>query len=155
MQLGIGVGLSDTEINDPNLAVAPCGSGQCTVLDPLDANGNALVDGNPFPNAPEYTYNLSADYTIPIGDGGLLLSADYVVVGDTNFFLYESAEFNFDENPELGLRIGYAWAGQEIALFGRNVTDEENLIGGIDFNNNTGFVNEPRTYGITYKRFVW
>ncbi len=155
LQLGVGLGLSDTEINDPNLAVATCGSGQCTVLDPLDGNGNALVDGNPFPNAPEYTYNLSADYTIPIGDGGLLLSADYVVIGDTNFFLYESAEFNIDENPELGLRIGYAWAGQEIALFGRNVTDEENLIGGIDFNNNTGFVNEPRTYGVTYKRFVF
>lgn len=154
-QISLGLGLGDTEIKDPNLAVAPCGSGQCTVLDPLDANGNALVNGNPFPQAPEYTYSIGLDYTIPMGDGGLLLSANYVAIGDTNFFLYESEEFGFDENVELGLRIGYAWAGQEVALWSRNVTDEENLIGGIDFNNNTGFVNEPRTYGITYKRFVF
>ena len=155
LQFSLGVGFSDTEINDPNLAVAPCGSGQCTVLDPLDASGNALVDGNPFPQAPEYTYNVGLNYTIPIGDGGLLLSAEYVAIGDTNFFLYESEEYGFDENTELGLRVGYAWGGQEVALWSRNVTDEENLIGGIDFNNNTGFVNEPRTYGITYKRFVF
>ena len=31
----------------------------------------------------------------------------------------------------------------------RNITDEDNVKGGIDFNNNTGFVNEPRTFGIS------
>mgnify|MGYP002622638326 FL=1 len=153
--LTLGLGLVNTEIEDPNLRVAPCGSGQCTVLDPLDGNGFALVNGNPFPNAPEHTVNLGLDYSIPMQNGGWLLSLDYTNLGETNFFLYESREYGFDENWELGLRIGYGWGPQEIALFGRNVTDEENLIGGIDFNNNAGFVNEPRTFGITYKRFVF
>jgi iron complex outermembrane receptor protein len=30
----------------------------------------------------------------------------------------------------------------------RNILDEEALEGAIDFNNLTGFVNEPRTYGV-------
>ena len=33
----------------------------------------------------------------------------------------------------------------------RNITDEENLVGGIDFNNNTGFVNEPRIIGLSFR----
>jgi iron complex outermembrane receptor protein len=35
----------------------------------------------------------------------------------------------------------------EFALWGRNITDTEARTGGIDFNNLTGFVNEPRTVG--------
>ncbi|MDZ7826019.1 MAG: hypothetical protein U5R48_08425 [Gammaproteobacteria bacterium] len=60
--------------------------------------------------------------------------------GKTEFFLYDSAEFQSDGNFELGAKVGYrrmdgSW---EASLFGRNITDEENLKGGIDFNNNTG-----------------
>jgi len=36
----------------------------------------------------------------------------------------------------------------EIAAFGRNITDEDNVLGFIDFSNNTGFVNEPSVWGI-------
>jgi iron complex outermembrane recepter protein len=32
-----------------------------------------------------------------------------------------------------------------VALFGRNITDQIRIVGGIDFNNLTGFINEPRT----------
>lgn len=76
--------------------------------------------------------------------------------GRTNLFLYESEEFHSDGNFEGGLRIGYAGEtrgglGYETALFVRNITDEENLVGGIDFNNNTGFVNEPRIFGISLR----
>ena len=38
----------------------------------------------------------------------------------------------------------------DVAVF-RNITDEENLKGGIDFNNLTGFVNEPRIFGLTFQ----
>ena len=37
-----------------------------------------------------------------------------------------------------------------MALFGRNITDEIGLVGGIDFNNLTGFVNEPRLWGVEF-----
>lgn len=38
----------------------------------------------------------------------------------------------------------------QVMAFGRNITDEENLTGAIDFNNLTGFVNEPRTFGVQF-----
>jgi iron complex outermembrane receptor protein len=49
--------------------------------------------------------------------------------------------------------LGYAGnAGAwEVALFGRNITDEENVKGGIDFNNLTGFDNEPRIIGVSFR----
>ena len=39
----------------------------------------------------------------------------------------------------------------EIAVFGRNITDEENVKGAIDFNNLTGFDNEPRVIGVSFR----
>ena len=64
--------------------------------------------------------------------------------------LYEAVEFKTDGQHEVGLRIGYRnnATGLEIAAFGRNMTDEDNVLGFVDFSNNTGFVNEPRTWGI-------
>jgi iron complex outermembrane receptor protein len=35
-------------------------------------------------------------------------------------------------------------------VFGRNITDQTRIVGGIDFNNLTGFLNEPRTVGVEF-----
>jgi len=40
-----------------------------------------------------------------------------------------------------------------VALFGRNITDEDNVKGFVDFSNNTGFVNEPAIWGIEANYF--
>jgi iron complex outermembrane receptor protein len=37
-----------------------------------------------------------------------------------------------------------------VALFGRNITDEMTAVSGIDFNNLTGMLNEPRTWGLQF-----
>jgi len=57
-----------------------------------------------------------------------------------------------DDSFELGLRLGYAFsdARYEVALFGRNITDAEIIRGGIDFNNLTGFTNDPRIIGLEF-----
>jgi iron complex outermembrane receptor protein len=149
-----GGSYNDTEIDDPNLVTATCGSGQCTVLDPLDGNGFAILDGNPFPQAPEFMLNVTARYSTAVnGNDELYVLADFVNQGDTSFFLYESAEFHTGSIYETGLRAGYIGNdGQwELSVFARNLTDEENLKGGIDFNNNTGFVNEPRIFGLNFR----
>jgi iron complex outermembrane receptor protein len=39
----------------------------------------------------------------------------------------------------------------QASIFGRNITDEVKAVGGIDFNNLTGFINEPRTYGAEFR----
>ncbi len=154
--LTAGFALNETEIKDPNLSVAICGSGQCTPTDTLINIGGtdrALVDGNPFPNAPKITANFIADYKAPINDSmDFVLSFDGSIQGKTNLFLYESLEYNTSGNFELGGKIGLTFDDDkyEIAAFARNFTDEVNVAGGIDFNNNTAFVTEPRIIGIMF-----
>ncbi len=142
-----------TEIQDPNLLVAPCGSGQCTVRDPL-VGGFAVVDGNPFPQAPEITLDLGARYEHRLSNGAQWFAeTDWTVRGKTNIFLYDAVEFQTDAQAEGSLRIGYeaqdgSW---EASVFAHNILDAENVIGAIDFNNLTGFVNEPRIIGATLR----
>ncbi len=148
-----GLSYNDTEIEDDDLAIQPCGGG-CTVLDPAGPiAGTVLIDGNSLPQAPEWVANITARYGVPMGSGELYFYTDWYYRDEVNFFLYESAEFNGDSLIEGGLRIGYEWnfGKYDLAVFGRNITDEEELVGGIDFNNLTGFVNEPRIYGIEFR----
>jgi len=159
-----GFAYNDTEIKDSALAVSTCGSrgnignpaaagSFCTPTDPIDARGFALIDGNPFPNAPKITANFIADYHMPISDSSdFFIIADGSIQGQTNLFLYESEEYNTSGNFELGGKVGVSFSDDqyEVAVFARNLTDEVNLAGGIDFNNNTGFVTEPRIVGVSF-----
>ena len=146
-----GFGYNKTEIDEPGLSTASCGSGICTVLDTLDANDFALIDGNAFQHAPKWTLNVELDYNRPLASGNeFYLYTDWKVKGETNDFLYENIEFTYDNQFEGGLRFGYRNVenNYEIGFFGRNITDEDNPLGGIDFANNTGYVNQPRVYGL-------
>ena len=155
----LGIGYNDTEIDDPNLRIATCGalladfSQACTPTDPVDIDGFAFVDGNALPNAPEWNTNLRAQYTIPLNVGEVYLTADWMYQSDMQFVIYDTIEYNSDGTHEIGVRAGFAHASGrwDVAVFGRNVTDEENLKGVIDFNNNTGFVNDRRIWGATFR----
>ena len=150
-----GTSYNDTEIRDPNLAVAVCGGG-CTVTNPtVDIDGAmfARVDGNPLPQAPKWIHNLTARWATPVGDDAeLYVYTDWAYRGQVNFFLYESPEFRGRSTLEGGLRVGTNWnqGNYDLAVFGRNITDSTRIVGGIDFNNLTGFVNEPRTWGVEF-----
>jgi iron complex outermembrane recepter protein len=159
--LTAGYSYNHTEIQDDTLTVLPCGAnpafgatGNCTVLDPRPDGFKASIDGNAFPQAPESIFNLTARYSMPMGDDGeFYVYTDWAYQGETNLFLYDSIEFKTDGNIEGGLRIGYENFSDNysIALFGRNITNEHNVKGAIDFNNLTGIVNEPRIFGIEAK----
>jgi iron complex outermembrane receptor protein len=161
LTLTAGYSYNKTEIKDDTLTVLPCGAnpafgatGNCTVLDPRPDGFNASIDGNPFPQAPETIFTFTARYAVPMGnDGEFFAYTDWAYQGETNLFLYDSVEFQTDGNVEGGLRIGYEnfEHAYTIALFGRNITDEENVKGAIDFNNLTGIVNQPRMFGIEAK----
>lgn len=145
-----GYGYNKTEVKDNSIRLPPCGSGLCTVTDPLDANGLAIIDGNPFQHAPEWTLNIELDYTHPLDNGNeLYFYTDWKWKGETNDFLYEQVEWTTDTQFEGGVRLGYRDLDNnfEVGLFGRNITDEENVIGGIDFANLLGYVNQPRIWG--------
>ena len=151
----LAVGYNDTEIDDRNLRIPTCGSGACTVSDPLDNNGFAIVDGNPLPNAPEWNYNIRMQYTVPMSAGQLYFATDWMFQSDMQFLIYDAVEFHSGGIMEGGVRIGFEHeSGRwDAALFGRNITDEENLKGVIDFNNNTGFVNDRSIWGATFSYY--
>jgi len=64
------------------------------------------------------------------------------------FFLYDSVEFSDDKMLEGGLRVGYRTDKFDIAAFARNITNDVSAVSGIDFNNLTAMVNEPRVFGV-------
>jgi len=149
-----GASYNYTEIDDPDLAIQPCGGG-CTVLDPPGpVPGTVSIDGNRLPQAPRWVANLTARYAIPFKGGELFAFTDWAYRTEVNFFLFDSTEFRGESLLEGGLRLGYNWdfGNQEFVFFGRNIADQVRAVGGIDFNNLTGFVNEPRTWGAQYIR---
>ena len=142
-----------TKIKDGDLVVAGCA--QCTVNDPAGpVTGTYHIDGNPLPQAPKWIGNVTLRYGMPSATGGeYFVYTDWSYRSKINFFLYESTEFTGKSLLTGGLRLGYQWANgkYEAAVFARNITNEIQVVGGIDFNNLTGFVNEPRTFGAQFK----
>ncbi|MBS0367191.1 MAG: TonB-dependent receptor [Proteobacteria bacterium] len=109
----------------------------------------AYIDGNPLPQAPKWVANATLRYGIPFAGGELYGYTDWSYRSEVNFFLYRAAEFTGKPLTLGGLRVGYIWdqGRYEVAAFGRNVTNKIVAVGGIDFNNLTGFINEPRIWG--------
>ena len=149
---------NDTEIDDPNLLAEQCGSNpSCTGLDPVVDEFIGFfgpvtlvsVDGNPLPRAPEWLFNVVLDYTVPLSSGELYFMTDWNYRSESNIFLYESVEFIAEKRWLGGLRMGFRndTGNLDVALVGRNITDEITADGGIDFLNLTGFVNEPAYWG--------
>lgn len=151
LAITLGVSYNDTEIQDEDLAISPCNGG-CTVLDPPGSvEGSVIIDGNPLPHAPKWIFNTTVRLGIPLNiDGELFVFGDLAYRSRINFFLYESVEFTDASLTELGLRAGYSrFDGRfEAAVFTRNLNNDLSRTGGIDFNNLTGFVNEPRIWGL-------
>jgi iron complex outermembrane receptor protein len=164
----LGVGYNKTQIKDPNLAVTACGNGQssatpklpnCTITnrnfyDPVSGAQKAYIDGNPLPQAPKVTGSFTLKYSQPLAGGAEVYAfTDWVYRDKVNFFLYQSTEFTGKALTEGGLRVGYTWANgkYDVAAYGRNITNQIRIVGGIDFNNLTGFINDPRTLGVQFK----
>jgi len=140
-----------TELKDHDLSVQLCDGG-CTVTNPPDPSrpGTVLIDGNPMPQAPRMIFAANARYGIPTDSGEWYVIADYFWRDEVNFFLYESREFTGRAFGEWGLRSGMAFGDgrYDVSVFVRNLRDEIVGVGGIDFNNLTGFINEPRRWGV-------
>ena len=162
LHLNVGLSLLHTEIDDKSV-YTQVGSAVIngkptlsqTVLNPVVQRGNlffAQIDGNPFPNAPDYNLNVSARYDVPISDTSrLFVAGDFNMQGKTNFVPYATVEYRADGNYELGAKIGYAFKTYEVALFARNLTNQKNLIDVIDTNNyRAGIYNDPRVFGVTF-----
>ena len=159
--LTVGASLNDTKIKDPSLTIAGCGA--CTVLDPIIVPANPAVgkfsptvsiNGNVLPQAPKYVANMTLKYILPLAAGSeFSVYTDLAYRSKISFFLYDSKEFIGKALTEVGLRAAYTWGygKYELAAYSRNIGDQIRVVGGIDFNNLTGFINEPRFVGVQFK----
>lgn len=159
----LGFSYNDTKIKDANLFVQPCGNANfqfleantgCTVLDPAGPlAGTVSINGNPLPRAPKVTWNWTLKYSTEIGAGELTVLTDWAYKDKYNMFLYEAVEYKAKSALEGGLRVGYGWNNgkYEVAAYSRNITNHRQVVAAIDFDNLTGIVNEPRSYGVQFK----
>ena len=161
--LTAGLSYNNTSIQDTGLTTAACGATRvdtfpnvslCTPLDPIVVAAAPFsaaivnIDGNSLPQSPKWIANWTARYGVPVGNGEVYAFTDWAYRSKINFFLYESVEFQDKHMLEGGLRVGYKTDAFDISAFVRNITKDTSAVGGIDFNNLTGFVNEPRVWGI-------
>jgi iron complex outermembrane recepter protein len=166
LRLTAGLSYNNTKIQDPNLATAACGAVRvdtfpnvsiCTPLDPIIVAATPFsaaivnINGNSLPQSPKWIGNITARYGVPVGTGEVFVFTDWALRSKINFFLYDSVEFNDNSLLEGGLRVGYVGGDDayEIAAYVRNITADTSAVGAIDFNNLTGFVNEPRVWGVS------
>lgn len=132
-------------------------------LSHIDAEHKTFVDSlgidrsdEPVPQSPEYSYNLGLVYQRPMLSGG-----DVVAVLDYNWLDEQSFGFNPDPTVTadsyglVNVRAGWSRIrGSDISvhLWGKNLADEEYVVGGVFLFDNFGYsVNNfgaPRTYGI-------
>ena len=155
LELSAGLSYNQTRIDDPNLAIQGCGA-PCTVLDPpASAQGTFSINGNGLPQAPGWIADVTLRYVLDLPGGTrLVASTDWAYRSRVRFFLYESVEYADDWLLEGGVRLAYLLpsADIEIALIGRNILNDTSPTGGIDFNNLTGYVNEPRFWSLEMMR---
>jgi iron complex outermembrane recepter protein len=158
-----GISFNDTEIKDSQLFVAPCGNANfqflqpntgCTVTNPAGpVAGTVLIGGNALPRAPKWIVNWTLKYSAEIGAGSVYVVTDWAFKDKYNMFLYEAKEYTAKSLLEGGLRAGYGWGNgrYEVAAYVRNLTDRQQVVAAIDFNNLTGILNEPRSYGLQFR----
>ncbi|MDE0316256.1 MAG: TonB-dependent receptor [Candidatus Poribacteria bacterium] len=155
LEVSAGLSYNQTRIDDPNLAVQGCGA-PCEVLDPpASAEGTFSIDGNSLPQAPAWIADVTLRYMLELPAGFRLVAAtDWAYRSRVQFFLYDSVEYSDDWLLEGGLRFACQLpdGNTEVALIGRNILDDTSPTGGIDFNNLTGYVNEPRFWSLELVR---
>ena len=155
-----GMAYNHTEIQDPNLYTSSCSNG-CTVTSPIAViNGSSLASLNHsvLQNAPVWTANWNARYTLPLNDtSGLFAFTDWTYRSNVLTTAYNSVESNVKPLMIGGLRIGYENYEQDLEVSGyvRNIENKVQIIGvAIDFvpGDSNAYVNDPRTFGIEIKK---
>lgn len=128
--------------------IAGFGLADARFTDFPDSDGGESVDGNRIPFAPEFTYNLAAQYRSPIG---LLGRLELQGLGTT--FFDENNTLSQGSFALVNARLGYEFENYGIYLFANNIFDVEYLtfisppIGG----NSLALFGTPATYGVQLK----
>jgi iron complex outermembrane receptor protein len=123
------------------------------VTDPVNAQGLAELNGNPLPQAARWVGDAGIRVEQPVSTGNVYAYTDMSTRSQMNGLLYTSKEFELPSLTQWGLRLGYTWAEDkyDVAVFCRNCGNQIRTIGVIDFDNLTGYINDPRVYGAQFR----
>jgi iron complex outermembrane receptor protein len=129
------------------------------VLDVITSVGSPAVTlDNDLPRTPEVTWNAGIEYGWPIGDSGdLSARVDYAWIDDQFNDIQNFREAMTPSHDNVNARITYRQADRwEVALYGRNLTDEEYVANSFWPQGGQASVlflipNEPREIGLTLK----
>lgn len=144
--LGLDFGILDTQYDEVPPPTATDG------LLPVQAGDNLT-------NAPESSYSVNLDFSVPLTSGELTANVNYGWKDD--FTTFPGVLSDIDAYGLLGFDVTYrSESDWSISLFGTNITDEEYArvvmdIGGTDYGNALGFrmaePGRPKELGISLK----
>jgi iron complex outermembrane receptor protein len=110
--------------------------------------------GNKLPHAPEWNFNAIVRYEAPLRTGLLGLQLDGWWLDDQFFTVENVQSLRQDAHGLLNARASYSFMDDrvELALFVRNLTEEEFVVTGYDtasagFGAHVHVLNQPRTFG--------
>jgi iron complex outermembrane receptor protein len=130
-----------------------------SVLDVITSVGSPAVTlDKDLPRTPELTWNAGIEYGWPIGDAGdLSARVDYAWVDDQYNDIQNFREAMTPSHDNVNARVTYRHSDRwEVALYGRNLTDEEYVSNAFWPQGGQASVlflipNEPREIGLTLK----
>lgn len=118
----------------------------------LDTNvGSVGAAGNSLRQAPENSYQLTANYFVPIEEGELDLRLDYSYIGEQHMSLTQT-NVVIEETSLLNGRISWVSPDETInvSLWVKNITDEADIVHVYTLGPAiVGVWGEPRTFGIS------
>ena len=117
------------------------------VLNGVDLSGNRMIE------APRYTSNIGADYSMPINAYLLTLHGDASFNGDQYFLANNDPKSRVGATRDVSARIALLSPSKkvEVAVYGKNLSDNRNPTGIVlDATSQTKFttVPYPRRYGV-------
>ncbi len=115
----------------------------------------AIPSGNRLQMSPEWSYNLAAQYTLPIESfGNVSFRVDWSHKSKT-YFNSENTEALADDFSSLNARLAFlSEKGWELAGFVTNLTNAHNVVGGFDvgaFGYTSLQWGRPREYGVSLR----
>jgi iron complex outermembrane receptor protein len=123
----------------------------------LDPSGNLLdLSDQPF-TAPEWTYDLSATYVLPLNDGALRFSGSYSYQSTANFVPGTLPVASVSQ-PGFGLlnaRIGWHIESQDldVSVFAKNLADQRYIVSAFPVGVYNGVnLGDPRSFGIQLRK---
>ena len=112
------------------------------------------LSGNRLPQSPEFTVSGGVEYSVPVGSGSVIGSAQAIWSSRTYFDEFNIPEISQPAYAKLDLSLAYrAPNGLEVTGFVNNVTNKKTLETAYQSTNLTGypingFLAPPRTYGV-------